>query len=472
METPLIECDAVNLRKALLGGETTAVEMASAFLERIGTCNGVVNAIVSLRDEIAILADAERMDRNGCPGPLGGLPIAIKDLVDTRDLRTTYGSPIFAGQAPAEDALLAARLRDAGALIIGKTNTPEWGLGSHSYNPVHGVTRNPYDPSRSAGGSSGGAAAALATRMLPIADGSDMMGSLRNPAGWNNVYGLRPSFGLVPAEPGGETFLKQLATNGPMARSPTDLALLLDVLSGPVPGDPHALPAFAGMATADSLRIGWVGTWAGYYPIEPGVIDVCETALGALADLGHEIVPLVPPFDPERLWHSWVTLRHWEVAMKLRPHYDDPDERRLLKPKAVWEIEGGLSVSGSDLHAASLIRSQWFAAFAALDVDVVALPSAQLFPFPAEWHWPNEIAGTRMDTYHRWMEVVVPASLIGVPALSAPAGFGVDGLPMGLQLIARRGQDGLLLGLAQAYHEGTQWPRSRPPDLASLRRAD
>ena len=470
MTAPLIERDATDLRGALARGETSAVEIAAACLDRIDTCNDVVNAVVSLRPATDILAEAEDMDREGCPGDLGGLPIAVKDLVETRDLRTTHGSPIFAEHVPSEDALLARRLRAAGALIVGKTNTPEWGLGSHSYNPVHGVTRNPYDPSRSAGGSSGGASAALAARMLPLADGSDMMGSLRNPAGWNNVYGLRPSFGLVPADPVGETFLNQLATHGPMARSPTDLALLLGVLSGPVPGHPHALPAFEGMEPAERLRIGWIGTWDGYYPMEAGVIDLCETALGVLADLGHEVRALTPPFDPGRLWQSWATLRSWEVAMKLRPVYEDPDKRRLLKPEAIWEIERGLSLWGSDIHSASLIRSEWFATVAALDLDILALPSAQLFPFDAAWHWPQEIAGRTMDTYHRWMEVVVPASLIGVPTLCVPAGFGREGCRWACSSSPGAARTACCSALDATIMNAPRWPQTRPPDLDTMQR--
>ncbi len=470
MEHPLIERDATDLRLALSRGETTASALATACLERIDACNDVINAIISLLPADDILAEAERMDRDGCPGPLGGLPIAVKDMVDTSGLRTTYGSPIFADHVPTADALLAARLRAAGALIIGKTNTPEFGLGSHTYNPVAGVTRNPYDPERSAGGSSGGAGAALAARMLPLADGSDMMGSLRNPAGWNNVYGLRPSVGLVPGDPVGDTFLNQLATQGPMARSPADLALLLTVLGRPDLRIPHGMPAFEGIEPVKPLRIGWVGDWEGYYPMEAGVLDLCETALGTFSDLGHEVTALTPPFEPERIWNSWVTLRNWQVAMKLRPHYEDPQKRNMLKPEAIWEIERGLALWGSDIHAASVIRSAWFATMAELDVDILALPSAQLFPFDAEWHWPREVAGKAIDTYHRWMEVVVPASLIGVPALCAPVGFGAQGLPMGIQLIAQRGHDAPLLGLGQSYHERTRLPQTRPPDMATMRR--
>ena len=469
MTESLIEWDALDLRDALHQRRISAVELAEAFLDRIDACNDAVNAVVSLRPRDEILAEAEQMDRTNPAGPLYGLPVAIKDLVDTRNLRSTQGSPIFAEHLPQSDHLLAARIREAGALIIGKTNTPEFGLGSHSYNPVFGVTRNPYDLSRSAGGSSGGAAAALAARMVPIADGSDMMGSLRNPAGWNNVYGLRPSFGLVPDEPVGDNFLHQLATLGPMARSPADLGLLLGVIGRPHPRHPHARSAFAGLGPTRPMRIGWIGDWAGYYPMQAGIKELCEQALGVFSDLGHDVVQLIPDFPPERLWESWITLRSWQTAMRLRPHYEDPQKRALLKPEAIWEIERGLALSASDIHDASIARSDWFTAFAEMaDIDILALPSAQIFPFEPELDWPKEIAGRPMDTYHRWMEIVLPASLIGVPGLCVPAGFGQQGLPMGLQLIARRGEDGMLLGLGQSYHGRTLWPQKRPPDVSTM----
>src|SRR6056297_3701272 len=230
-------------RAAIAAGEVSAVSLMQATLARIAEVNPGLKAVVSLQDEGVLLAEAKAADNRTPDGPLHGLPIAIKDLADAKGLPTSHGSPSFAGQVAARDSLHVARLRAAGAIVIGKTNTPEFGLGSHTYNPVHGVTCNPYDGARTCGGSSGGAAVALASGMLSIADGSDMMGSLRNPAGWNNVYGMRPSWGLVPGEPAGDTFLHQLATLGPMARTPEDLALLLGVMAGPDPRQPHAMQA-------------------------------------------------------------------------------------------------------------------------------------------------------------------------------------------------------------------------------------
>ncbi len=278
----LTELDALDLSAAMAAGRVSAVEVMAAYLDRIERLNPSLNAIVSLRPRAALEAEARAADAGPRRGWLHGMPFAVKDLVDTAGLRTTYGSPLYADHVPAADELVAARIRAAGAIFIGKTNTPEFGLGSHSYNPVHGVTRNPYDLSRTAGGSSGGAAAGLAARLLPVADGSDTMGSLRNPAAFCNVYGFRPSLGVIPRDPVGDLFLHQISTDGPMARSVRDLAALLGTLAGPDPRDPHALPAMPDIPAAldrplrDGLRVGWIGSWQGYYPLEPGILELCE----------------------------------------------------------------------------------------------------------------------------------------------------------------------------------------------------
>ena len=449
----------------IAAGEVSAEALMQATLARIAEVNPGLNAVVSLQDEGVLLAEAKAADNRPPEGPLHGLPIAIKDLADARGLPTSHGSPAFAGQVAARDSLHVARLRAAGAIVIGKTNTPEFGLGSHTYNPVHGVTCNPYDTARSCGGSSGGAAVALASGMLSIADGSDMMGSLRNPAGWCNVYGMRPSWGLVPATPEGESFLHPISTNGPMARSPGDLALMLGVMGGPEARQPYGrdLPDLGLRGGAKGARIAWLADWGGAFPYEEGIAPLCEAALAGLAEQGAEVEPLSPPFERDLLWHSWTTLRSWAMAAQLGPLLDAPETRDQLKPEAVWEIEQGRALSALAVHKASEIRSEWFRVAAGLfgTYDALALPTAQVWPFPAEWDWPGEVAGHAMDSYHRWMEVMVPASLAGLPALAMPAGFGACGLPMGLQLIGPRGGDGRLLRLAQAYHDVTDWPGQR-----------
>ncbi|MFN3953106.1 MAG: amidase [Pararhodobacter sp.] len=468
----ILERSALDQAAALESRAISAEELMRATLARIAQENPRVNAVVSLGDGDRLLAEARAADRAPRRGWLHGLPMAIKDLANVAGLPTSMGSPLFAGQLAKADDLMVARLRAAGAIFIGKTNTPEFGLGSHTFDPVHGATGNAYDPARSAGGSSGGAAVALATRMLALADGSDMMGSLRNPAGWNNVYGMRPSWGRVPDEAEGETFLHPLATNGPMARNPRDLAALLEVQAGPQPRRPFTLPRepFLRRIEADvhGRRLGWLADWGGAYAMEPGILPLIEAALRDFAALGVQVELIDAPFDAGRIWQSWLDLRAFANASRLAPLYADPAQRARLKPAAIWEIETGQSLTIDAVQEASLIRSQWYARAAELfeTYDALVLPSAQLWPFPVDWVHPAAINGAPLDTYHRWMEVVVPASLLGLPAISVPAGFGRDGLPMGMQLIGRHGDDLGLLQLAEAWHQATDWPGRRPPPRA------
>ncbi len=464
----ILDRDAVDQAALIAARDISATELMQATLDRIAAANPAVNALVSLKGGDWCMDAARAADRGPRLGWLQGIPLAVKDLSDAAGLPTSMGSPLFHGHVAARDALFVSRMKAAGGIVIGKSNTPEFGLGSHTLNPVFGATRNPWDRGRSAGGSSGGAAVALATGMLAVADGSDMMGSLRNPAGWCNVYGMRPTWGLVPGEPEGDSFLHQLATAGPMARSPRDLAALLATMSGPDPRLPHGLPAHAGGdldRDPAGLRIGWLADWGGAYAMEDGILDTCEAALLAMQDMGMTVEALPVPFPRERLWDSWTTLRSWAVAGALSPLHANPRQRDRLKPEAQWEIERGLALSAMEVHRASVARSEWFRTAAALfdDYDVLALPTAQSWPFPVGQHWPAEIAGQAMDTYHRWMEVVVPASILGLPAVAVPAGFGPQGLPIGLQLIGRRGADHDLLCLAQSWHRASELPHRRPP---------
>lgn len=466
----LLEASATELSAAIHARKVAPSDVMAAWLAQVAAVNPSVNAVVSLRDPDALMAEARALDGVEPRGWLHGIPFAIKDLMATRGLRTTWGSPLFRDHVPVRDDLLVARIRAAGAVIAAKTNVPEWGQGSHSFNPVFGVTRNPYDLSRSAGGSSGGAAAALATRMAWVADGSDMMGSLRNPAGFCNVYGFRPTWGLVPQDAEGDTYLSTLSTEGPMGRTVEDVARLLMVLAGENPEVPfpRAVPELRLDRDLGGLRIGWLADWGGAYAMEPGILTLCEAALRQIEELGAVVEPLPPPFPAEKLWSAWVTLRAMLNAGGKRALAEDPAKRALTKPETIWEIEQGLGLSAQAVHEASVIRSRWHAHAARLfqRYDAVVLPTAQVWPFPADWRWPEEIAGRRMDTYHRWMEVVVPASLIGLPALSVPVGFSDTGLPMGMQIIGRSGDDMGVLGIGQAWHRATGWPQRRPPVLA------
>jgi amidase len=466
----ILNRDALAISAALETGEISAVELMEATLAQIDVTNGEVNAVVSMPPRETLLDAARTADETPRNGWLHGIPVAVKDLANVKGLATSWGSPLFKDFIAPEDDLVISRMRDAGAIFIGKTNTPEFGLGSHTFNPVHGATGNPYDTGRSAGGSSGGAAAALAMRQVCVADGSDMMGSLRNPAGWCNVYGHRPTWGLVPNDPVGDVFLHPLATLGPMARSPRDLAALLETQAGPDPRLPLARKEEGPLVPAQGnhlqgARIGWLGDWGGAYPMESGVLDTCRAALKQMEAAGAIVEEVQPPFPAEEIWDSWLGLRAFANAGRLGAFYNDPAKRAGLKADAIWEIETGLALSGADVLRLSAIRSRWYQTAARLfqSYDALVLPTAQTWPFPVEWVSPKEIAGRSMDTYHRWMEVVVPVSLVGLPCTAVPAGFGANGLPMGLQLFGPYGSDAALLRLAQGWHEATDWPNARPP---------
>jgi amidase len=448
---------ALALSARIASGDLSPAALMAETLDRIAASH--CNAIVSLRPRTELMAEAEAAANAPPRGWLHGLPIAVKDLVATAGLRTTWGSPLHADHVPDADDLLAARLRVAGAILIGKTNTPEFGLGSNTFNPVHGITRNPYDASRTPGGSSGGAAVALAEGLVAVADGSDMMGSLRNPAAFCNVYGMRPTAGLVPADPVNDAFAIPLSTEGPMARDPQDLAALLHTLAGPDPRWPHACPRPpAEIEATGPLRIGWPGS--GGLPFEDGILEACETALPALG----RVMDIVLPVGREALWDAWTTLRAHAVATKLAPLWADPDRRGRLKSTARWEIERGLALTAAELQAARQIRARLHAELAPVwdRVDALAMPSAQVLPFSVETEYPQAIGGMEMDTYHRWMEVMILSSLLGLPAVACPVGF-VRGLPIGLQLIGPRGADGPLLALAARHHAATRWPQIAPP---------
>jgi amidase len=464
----ITDLGAVALSDRLARREVSAADVMEATLDRIDRVNPGLNAIVSLRDRDALMAEARAADEAPRKGWLHGIPIAVKDLAETAGIATTMGSPVFAANVPKTDAGMVARMKAAGAIVIGKTNVPEFGLGSHTTNPVFGPTLNPYAPDRTPGGSSGGAAVALAARLLPVADGSDMMGSLRNPAGWCNVYGFRPTWGRVPGDPVEDTYLHRLSTDGPMGRSPEDILALLRTQSAADPRWPGApWPPLDGSLDAEvrGRRVAWARDWGGAFPMEDGLLSLCQTALSTFADLGVAVEPVPPPHPAEALWDSWTTLRSFSVATRLAPIWANEAARVRLNAQALWEVERGRALSALDLQRASALRSGWLRRAVEFfgTYDALILPTAQVFPFDLTLPWPKEIAGRAMDTYHRWMEVMIPASLLGLPALAVPAGFDARGLPMGLQIIGAPGRDMEVLQLGQAWHRATGWPTRRPP---------
>ncbi|MGM3278227.1 amidase [Ralstonia sp. 24A2] len=477
VSSDIVSMDAVTLSSAIKARKVSCRETMAAYLAHIERVNPKVNAIVALQDGDALLKQADARDselaRGEYRGWMHGMPHAVKDLAATTGIKTTYGSPLYKDNVPKHDDIFVERIKRQGAILIGKTNTPEFGLGSNTYNPVYGTTLNAYDQSRIAGGSSGGAAVSLALHLVPVADGSDMMGSLRNPAAFNNVYGFRPSAGCVPSGPSDELFLGELSTNGAMGRTVTDLATLLSTQAGYDPRAPLSIqqdPArFAAPLKRDfrGTRVGWLGDLNGYLPMEAGVLDLCRQSLKSFEAIGCRVEDTDLNFSPQRLWQTWLTMRHASVAASKGEAYKDPAKRALMKPELIWEIEGGLKLSAQDYFRASADRSAWYNAINALFAryDFLLLPTAQVFPFDAKTHWPASVAGKTMDTYHRWMEVVTPVSLSGSPAMSVPVGFGAQGLPMGVQIIGKRQADLAVLQLAYAYEQATQWVQRRPPAL-------
>jgi len=470
--------DAAGLAGAIRSRQVSCVEVMTDYLDHIDKLNPRVNAIVALQDRSSLLAQSDRCDqqlaRGEWMGPLHGFPFAVKDLMPVKGIRTTWGSPIFKDFVPDADGIMVERIRKAGAIFIGKTNAPEFGLGSNTYNPVYGVTRNAYDQSRSAGGSSGGAAVSLALRMLPVADGSDFAGSLRNPAGWNNVFGFRTGLGLVPTD-AKDGWFPSMSVEGPMARNVPDLAMLLSVQAGydarlPLSkaGDPGEFRQ-ALETNLKGTRIAWSGDFRGYLPFESGVLDVCTNALKVFESMGCTVQEAQPDFPIDSMWRAWLKLRAWQTGGNLLAHYNDPAKRALLKPEALFEVESGLQLTAFDITAANDVRTAWYQAVRRFfeSYDFFVVPTAQLFPFDANLHWPTEIAGRPMETYHEWMKCVLPVTMSGCPALAAPAGFGEQGLPIGIQIAGPMHSEMACLQLAFAYDVATSWSTKRLPGLLS-----
>lgn len=472
------DISALDLSRAIHLKQVSCQEVMQSTLDRIARLNPQSNAIVSLQEPELLMTQARERDaqlaRGESMGWMHGMPQAIKDLSNAAGLRTTLGSPLMKDFVASEDGLMAARMKAAGAIVIGKTNSPEFGLGSHTFNEVFGPTRNAWNPGKSAGGSSGGAAVALAQRLLPVADGSDFMGSLRNPAGWNHVFGMRPSQGRVPMSPAQDVFIAQLGTEGPMGRHVRDVAMLLSVQAGADPASPLSLtddPAqFAGALDSNpqGQRIGWLGDLQGYLPMEHGILEVCQAALKSFAGMGCTVDETPLGMPPEQIWQAWLVWRQALVGPRIAPFLINPANRAHIKPEALWEHDQSLNLTGSQLMAASASRTRFYLSMLALfeKFDVLAIPVSQVWPFDVGLRWPQSVAGRAMDTYHRWMEVVIYATFAGLPSISVPAGFGENGLPMGLALIGKPQGDLALLKLAHAYEMANQdMINRRPPGV-------
>jgi amidase len=447
--------------------EISAKEVLTAHLAQIERVNPKVNAICTLVAEQA-LAEAELRDRaftrSQAPGALHGLPLAVKDLALTRGIRTTFGSRIYQNFVPEQDALFVERVKAAGAVVIGKTNTPEFGAGSQTFNQVFGETRNPYDLSRTCGGSSGGGAVALACGMVPLADGSDFGGSLRNPPSFCNVVGLRPSPGRVPHWPARLAW-QTLSVLGPMGRTVRDAALLLSVMAGPDPRSPISLPepgdVFARPLERDfkGTRIAWSRN-LGRYPVEPVVNEVIDRARPAFVALGCEVEEGEPDFSDAD--EAFQALRAFIFAFEHEAEL--LEHRALMKDTVIWNTEQGLALDGLAVSRAEAKRTLLYQRVREFleRYEFLVLPVSQVAPFPLEVRWVKEINGIPMKTYIDWMATCYAISLTGLPAISVPCGFTPEGLPIGLQIVGRHQKDFEVLQLAHAFEQASGVGKRRP----------
>jgi amidase len=448
--------------------EISCREVMAAYLNRINKINPIYNAIVNIADEDLLLDQADTCDvelQNGqSRGWLHGIPQAIKDAASSSGFPTTLGSPLLQDAMAKTDTLMVSRMKATGCIVIGKTNMPELGLGSNTFNEVFGATRNAWDTDVSAGGSSGGTAVALSQRMLPVADGSDFMGSLRNPAAWNHVFGMRPSQGRIPLGPGNDVFLSQLVTEGPMARNVKDLSKLLEIQSGFDPRLPlslssqfHARDSQTKAEDLKGLRIGWLGDLSGHLATEGGILEICEKALHRMASAGAIVTPMALGFDTNKLWECWLSWRRALVGPRVTALMGFANAREHIKPEALWEFDHAQGMSYTQFSQASQTRTSFYHHMLQLfqtQVDVIAMPVVQTWPFAIEKRWPTHIGNRKMDTYHRWMESTIYATLAGLPAISVPAGFHPKHTwPMGLQLIGPPQGDSFLLKVAAAYED-------------------
>ncbi|RJT78010.1 amidase [Arthrobacter cheniae] len=469
MSGALHELSAVELTGAIRRREVSAREALEAHFDRIDAVNGPINAVIT-EDRQGATALAEAADELIMSGadvpPLHGLPMTHKDTHNTKGLRTTQGSPIFRDFVPTFDDLIISRLKSAGVVTTGKTNVPEFAAGSHTFNEVFGTTVNPYDTSRSAGGSSGGVAASIAARIQPLGDGSDMGGSLRVPASFCNVVGYRPSIGVVPSLPTRNAWA-WLARNGLMARDVEDIALGMTAIAGPDSAMPYAYPiagSFGASLQRDlaGLRIGWSPDFGLGVPVALEVLRVLEGQLQVFTDLGAIVEEAAPDLrDADQVFG---TTRAFDFVLGLGELVEKHGD--AIKPEIRWNVEQGVQLTAQDMVDAALARTRLDAGMRRFfgRYDVFASPTAQVLPFDATERYPTSVNGVEFETYLDWMRSACLISATGLPAVSVPAGFSDDGLPVGLQLAMPHGKDVELLQVAYAFEQATGWAK-RSPEL-------
>lgn len=449
---------ATELAQLIRDRKISAVELLEAHLSQIEKTNPELNAIVTLVPEMAMESAKEidsRLAKGDDCGPIAGLPMAHKDLVATKGIRTTFGSRIYADHIPDYDNLIVERMKRAGGVTLGKTNTPEFGAGSQTFNEVFGATRNPYDPSKTCGGSSGGAAVALASGMVPIAEGSDLGGSLRNPASFCNVAGFRPSPGRVPDYPIPMGW-SPMGVVGPMGRTVADVALLLTAIAGPDSKCPISINEPADIFSQPLAR-NFKGTRIAYsadlgeFPVDPSVTKVVETSLSHFEALGCAIETTEPDLSDADF--IFKTLRAWAAASKhkelLKTH------RHLFKDTLIWNIEEGFKLSGEDISRAEVAKTQLYHRVHEFmdDHEYLIMPVSQVPPFDISTEYVTRINDKEMHTYIDWMKSCYYITVTGLPAISVPCGFTESGLPVGVQIVGRHQQDMAVLQLAHAFEQ-------------------
>jgi len=463
--TELHYLPAKQLARLIRARKVSATEVMRAFIAQVERANPKVNAIVTFLPEQALKAAKALDRRKGAKPPLAGLPIAYKDLVDTKGIRTTRGSLVYQDHVPQKDALLVERLQAAGAITLGKTNTPEFGAGSNTFNEVFGATRNPYDLTKTAGGSSGGAAAAVACGMLPFADGSDLAASLRNPGNYCNVVGFRPTPGRVPAWPAANAWDTQPVL-GPIARTVEDTTFLLAAMAGPDARAPVSISEPGSVfnrplkRSFNKLRVAWTRDFGGL-PVEPAVTAALEPQRKVLESLGCVVEDACPDFSGAT--EAFETLRAVSFSLRYAPLLKT--HRAMLKDTVIWNIEQGLALDGARIGRAELLRTELFQRMRAFleKYEFLLGPVNQLPPFPADTEYPTEIAGVKLGNYLDWMKSCYYVTITSHPAVSVPAAFTPAGLPVGLQIVGRYRDDFGVLQLAHAFESATQVWKRRPP---------
>ena len=459
------------IQKSIYSRQISIKEVVEYYLDRIEKLNPNLNAIVLQKDRKLIIKEAIEKDKAGeVDKPLNGLPIAIKDLTDVVGFKTTYGYPGSKDNQPKKNSLFVNRLINKGAIIIGKTNTAELGVGGHTINRLFGPTSNVYDLSKSAAGSSGGASSAVAAGLLPFADGTDQMGSCRGPAAYANIYGFRPTPGLISADRSGQNLdLPILTTPGCFARNPNDMSILLDEIVGSDSLDKISFDlngSFKNQIISDkefsAFKIGWLSNMNGEYNIEKEILDICEIKLRELEKINIKVEELKPKINNDYLWKSWTTLRAKSI-------YEDTlamniSDINSMTYQAIWEFNKGKEIKSKDLVLALDQRQQCLNQINLIfkNFDFLALPSAQVFPFDKNLQFPKEINNIKLDTYHRWLEIFILSSLLELPTITIPVGFNKDGMPMGMQIIGRNKDDLKLFSFAIKYEEAFNYSKNKP----------